>query len=666
MKKLNTYLLALMSVFVLTWGACTDSYEYDPASAVVGEGVYFPSSIQTSITLEGTEGSFKLKVQRTKSENAGESGLVAEFDEGGENIFSIPDKVKFDAGDAETEVTIGYKNLVRGTTYNVKISFTENTSYGNSSLTFKVLYPAEVLEEWEVVSQDAVLIDQMFSPYGAKDIAISGITVEKEKNTAQYRFRSPYDADYFMSLFGETLIFSEELPYIILDGETYKNNAPGQYYIPATALGFKMVDGQGPVVDADWNTFGSVAGNLKTGDGPIEVGNPQYPAVSFDAATQMFDFGSCYHNLDGYGFFVINGGFKLYLDPALMAPDFDRDYTWATVEDGDGYFTSEIEGKSWMQVVQQAEEDPTFFRFTSLYAEGVHIYFNYDPEAKTLTMPKMQPTGLSTFGNAIYVDAVAGKCTVDAEDKFTFTLSFYLADEEGNKTAELLQSTETFLWGRTPIDLLQHGKKIDDYVGTWVVPVENGEQSGKIPVTITKADGTTLLVSGLSLMDNYDDTMALMYDEETGLLVFGYQPVASIQGFDAFVAPFNSVTGQLTRTSSECLVGGFNKAGVLTFVNNPDNQGVYDSMVYAVTGGGQLMLMSGFWNYLEWEPYAPAASFGTLDKVDFSMGTKSVEEGIVSKRTYKTELNLQAFPVQPSKLSLKVQRTAVQGFSLVR
>ena len=87
MKKLNTYLLALMSVFVLTWGACTDSYEYDPASAVVGEGVYFPSSIQTSITLEGTEGSFELKVQRTKSENAGESGLVAEFDEGGENIF---------------------------------------------------------------------------------------------------------------------------------------------------------------------------------------------------------------------------------------------------------------------------------------------------------------------------------------------------------------------------------------------------------------------------------------------------------------------------------------------------------------------------------------------------------------------------------------------------
>ena len=87
MKNLNTYLLALMGVFALTWSACTDSYDYDPAPGVDGEGVYFPSSVQTSITLDDTEGNFTLKVQRTKSVGVGESELTAEFNEGGASVF---------------------------------------------------------------------------------------------------------------------------------------------------------------------------------------------------------------------------------------------------------------------------------------------------------------------------------------------------------------------------------------------------------------------------------------------------------------------------------------------------------------------------------------------------------------------------------------------------
>ena len=98
MKKLNTYLLVLMGVFALTWSACTDSYDYDPAPDVDGEGVYFPSSVQTSITLDGTEGSFTLKVQRTKSTGIGESGLTAEFTEGGASVFSVPAKFCFADG----------------------------------------------------------------------------------------------------------------------------------------------------------------------------------------------------------------------------------------------------------------------------------------------------------------------------------------------------------------------------------------------------------------------------------------------------------------------------------------------------------------------------------------------------------------------------------------
>lgn len=666
MKKLNTYLLALMGVFALTWSACTDSYDYDPAPGINGEGIYFPSSVKTSIILEGTEGSFTLDVQRTKSEGAAEAAVTAEFSEGGAGVFSVPAKISFADGKAETTLTVNYSNLVRGTDYKVAIAFSDGTPYGNSSLAFSVLYPAEVVEEWIAVSKEAVLIDNMFSAFDVKNFMISGITVEKEKNTNKYRFSSPYTTQYFTAIGGGiTFPADYKYPYIIFDGEAYKDKAPGQYYIPQTALGFKMVNGAGLSLDDTWNTFGSVAGNLSTSAGPIEPGTTAYPMVTYDSNTKMFNLGKVYHNIGEYGF-VMPDGMLLYLDPTLMAPDFDRDYTWNDIKDAAGYFTSEIADESWMQAVQQAKEDPTFYRFTSLYAEDVHIYFNYDADKRILTMPKMQPTGLTTFGNKIYVDAVPGKCTVDEDKKLTFVLSFYLTNKEGNKTAELMQSTETFLWGKGPLDKLEKGKKIGDYVGTWLAPLTNGKNGGNLPVTVTKADETTLLVQGLSLLDDYDDTMKLGYDAETGYLNFQFQRVASIQGNYGFVAPFNSVEENVDTSGSETLIGGITKEGILTFINDPSNSGTYDAMVYIVSPDGkQLGFMTGYWNGLEWGTANQKTSYSSLRVINFANGLKRVDTQLTPRRTYKTELNLKATPINGNVLSKSIQAPIQNGYSLV-
>lgn len=665
MKKLNTYLLALMGVFALTWSACTDSYDYDPAPGINGEGVYFPSSVKTSIILDGTEGSFTLDVQRTKSEGVAEATVTAEY-EGGATVFSVPAKVNFADGKAETTLTVNYSNLVRGTDYKLVLAFSDGTPYGNSALTFSVLYPAEVVEEWIVVSKEAVLIDNMFSAFGVKDLMISNIIVEKEKNTNKYRFSSPYNTQYFTAIGGGIAFPADyKYPYIIFDGETYKDKAPGQYYIPKTYLGFKMVNGVGPSLDDSWNTFGSVAGNLSTSAGPIPPGTADYPMVTYDSNTKMFNFGKVYHNIGEYGFSMPDG-MLLYLDPTLMSPDFDRDYTWNDVEDAAGYFTSEIAGESWIQAVQQAEEDPTFYRFTSLYAQNVHIYFNYDANKGTLTLPKMQPTGLTTYGNKIYVDAVPGKCVVDEDNKFTFVLSFYIADKEGNKTAELMQSIETFLWGKGPLDKLEKGKKIEDYVGMWVVPLTDGEDRLNLSVTVTKADETTLYVQGLSGVNGYDDAMELGYDEETGYLSFQFQQVASIQGNYGFVAPYNSIEGNVDTSGSETLVGGITKEGILTFISNPSNSGTYDAMVYIISPDGkQLGFMTGYWNGLEWGPANQKASFSSLSITNFVNRFKGIDAKITPRRMYKTKLNLKATPVDRDVLSKSIQIPSLNGFSLV-
>ena len=165
------------------------------------------------------------------------------------------------------------------------------------------------------------LIDNLYSGFGVSNLPITGIVVEKEATTKQYRFRSPYDNSYFEYLFG-TPLFEEghEFPYILLDGETY---ADAGYYIAPTALGFVMINGVGPEVNPTWNCFGSVAGNLQTSAGPIEPGDPSYPLGSFDAAKQMFDFGTCYFNIEDEGapYYLTATGFELWLNPSLMETD---------------------------------------------------------------------------------------------------------------------------------------------------------------------------------------------------------------------------------------------------------------------------------------------------------------------------------------------------------
>ena len=187
-----------------------------------------------------------------------------------------------------------------------------------------------------------------------------------------------------------------------------------------------------------------------------------------------------------------------------------------------------------------------------------------------------------------------------------------------------------------------------------------------MPVSITKADKTTLLVQGLSIVKDYDDTMALEYDSETGFLIFEFQQVASINGYYGFVSPFNSETMELGTKAGESLIGGLSKDGILTFLNNPANAGTYDSMVYVKSPDGkQLGFMTGYWNYLEWTPVTPAASFGSLNNVSFNTGFKVVKQGNTPRRTYKTELNLKSSPVQPQGLSTNIQTPVQNGFSLV-
>lgn len=496
MKRINKFIVGLISACVFTLGACTDdapSDNFGSSPAVEGNGVFFPKSMKTGYTLTNedpdateTSGFIKLPVQRTAGNEAVTVELKAEMDIATASVFTVPSTVQFAEGEDTTSVKIEYAHAARGTKYTLKLSFADGTEYANSTQTIVAEYPPK--EVWEVVTEEAVYIDQMFSMFGVGDVMFTEVVVEKLKDKNKYRFLSVYDNSYFTGIQlpnPDILPDDFELPYIVLDGESYTKTAEGEeevapekalWYIPETCLGFKLSSTVDFEYDPEFQTFGSVAYNLSSDGKPLTEN--EYALGSFNKKKQMFDLGVCFHQLTDIGYYPTEG-FQLWLDKSKMEVVYDRDYApWTPIEEARGMYISEVLGEKFIVDLEQgttAEGEDPIYHLASVYGEGVNLTFFHNAKTNTVRMPKKQLSGLSFLKNDVYVDAK--KVSYDKDSKtYTFEMEFYLIDEEtGKKTATLATAVEKFRPGYTGVsldDLLQ-GKSIADYCGNWSVPFVN-------------------------------------------------------------------------------------------------------------------------------------------------------------------------------------------------
>ncbi len=668
----------MMGACALTLGACVDevpSDDFGPSPAVESNGVYFPNTMQTSYELgeanepaEVTEktGSFTLPVERTNPGQAVTIEVTTEMDAETAAVFSVPTSVTFEAGSATSELVVNYTAAQRGVTYTLNISFGDGTEYAASYQTITALYPA--LEIWEEVSTEAVFIDQLFSPFGASDIVFEGLTVEKLQGKQTYRFQSPYDNTprlvdretgvaypYFQYLFRMDVFPADfEAPYIVLDGEEIlpaKDDGSREYtdeelaelgpekrlyYIAPTALGFAMLNGVGPEADASFNTFGSFAYNLSSGG--VGLTEEDYPLGSYNKSKEMFDFGTVYHQLGtgtAAGGFVELSGFELWLNPAKMTVVYSRDYApFNPVPEMSGTFFSQVASDTDETVqytvhveqgtLPEGETDP-IYALVSPYVEGVNLYFFHNKETGTLRVPKGQATGMTAFGNAVYVDVT--KASYDAETAtYTFECTFYYNMKDGDSTvkATLQSTTEVFRSGWFPLTLddLQ-GAPIDDYVGTYGVVFDYYDGSNPSvlsSVTLTKIDEYTLVSAGLTPYAaqayGYESSFKFYYDPDQGLIAAMYQTVSDLsleEGQSLSVMALPADRNSANLSPNDVLIGGFDRDGNLVFLNAEENDFECNTIMFLDEA---MYTVDPYYPNLTWTPaQAPAAAAASAQQL---------------------------------------------------
>lgn len=682
MKKIYSLLLMLCSALIIS--SCTDSIdECAPGELVSGQGVFFPTSTVNSYEVEGSSGSITVKVGRTIASEASEVEVNTVISEGGESLFEIPTKISFEQDKLESELTINYNNLVRGTTYTVTISFPGNeTKYSQTSLDFTIIWPNEVVYEWEVISDKAVLVDNMFnmlmddSGNSMGNYALTDITVEKVKGKNIIRFKSPYDNEYFKKyITGEDNFFGSDFvaPYIVLDGEKYKveGQTKPMWYIEPSKLGFAMTlsgDNVSFGPDSEWVTFGSIAGNLQTSAGPIEPGSEDFPLGTYDEKSLCYDLGAVFQQIKDYGYWTYNSAsFKLYLDPSYMSPDYNRDYTWVDVEDSEGEYISELAGQSMVKVLQQAEEDETFYRIPDLYAQGYPLYFNLDKEAGTVSIPKEIPieTGMTVLGgNKVYVKGVSGKSSYNAENGvISLGLSFYLADEDGNEITELATSNDKFVWGKSGVELFKPGVAVDEYLGNWGMVINAFMNDGsiapyEIEAKIEKTTDTDLTVKGilgLFQIPNYDDSFNLSYQPSTGLLELRNQKVADLQG-ELFL---KLTDGENLAGDNDRMIGGISIIdGHLKFISDESNTGEWSYITYYQQPYVNFGYIELDWTAIEAE--TATSSVQSVKPMIFKPSDIKSNDKKFNVKLYKST------KTTSSNLSLKIEKNSLSNMSTFR
>ena len=216
------YLLAAV-VGVLTFASCQHPYaDWAPGAKDSNMGVYFPSTKGFEVTAEDT--TVDIAVARGNADAAASVSLRYEALNGaGESteLFSVPSKVEFAAGEAEANLTIAFdgSQLTIGEKYTVtiKLDEAEASTYAISEATFTIMVP----EPWTSIGQ-GIYFDEILCEMFQEVDAFRGLGayVEFEQHDLdanRIRVKNPFGPEALGSMWGGVPSWIT----FLADGDTY-------------------------------------------------------------------------------------------------------------------------------------------------------------------------------------------------------------------------------------------------------------------------------------------------------------------------------------------------------------------------------------------------------------------------------------------------------------
>lgn len=132
--KCNTY-MALAVLTAVSFGACTDEYEYDGASKGNSTGFYLIQPTDNELQFKASdEKTFPISVHRADSTEAATVTLASS-----DSDFSVPSSVSFAAGEGTKTVDVTFTAGMG--THNVTFSVPEDVAFvaGAPSVTYSVI-----------------------------------------------------------------------------------------------------------------------------------------------------------------------------------------------------------------------------------------------------------------------------------------------------------------------------------------------------------------------------------------------------------------------------------------------------------------------------------------------------------------------------------------------
>jgi hypothetical protein len=568
----NKIFLSIVGALFL-FAACEESITDRESSPVMPDdciGVYFPTTSMV-VELEPVEPTqITIDISRVDSARAVEVPITVDINT--DDVFVVPAKASFAAGEKTTSITITFPSADEGVTYNLKLSVLGD-EYVNKYASALPYMTANVTRiKWNVTTEPFIYVEGTFLTFFGVERIPMYVETEKAEvgNVVRYRFKNAY-----------RIASPEPDADNIYDGYYY--NGPGDvdetrdYYIVIE------IDEDGKVsmipseLGVDWGygmfSIGSIYGNLSENINSYPLGffeeGEEGGVITFPANSlyiSMADYN------DGAGYPCANPTIiyttkAAYIAANLKIEDFNI-LEYEEIEGAIGEFESAAYSDSWNQSIAKAididpdNEDSEYknlYYLANLYADNHGLAFYYN--GRVVSIPAKQTTGKQVLGKDVYVsqsESIESNVTTNSKGVDIYTLGLIFHFEDGTIVGEF---AETFYYSKEPV-----AYELADFYGNFVMTGKSVFDDSDVEMNVSIAAGTeanTFVITGV----RYAETIVATFDPQASVLLIVPQTLPDYGQYDITLY---TVTQDWSDSETAALSFTFNMKGQLALTSNSE------------------------------------------------------------------------------------------------